>query len=123
MAGVARAEAKLAIDSNQGGVNPFSVLCAESVTNWVGPFTIQIATGVSEQSVIVIGTQGLTTITDVMITSDTNISVTYGAAGSNVPVPLGANKCHLITGTSLTALSITNASGDTATVTYLVAGS
>jgi hypothetical protein len=122
MSGVARAEAKLTVDSNQGIAGPFSVLCAESVTNWVGPFTIQIATGASEQSVIVIGTQGLTTITDIMITSDTAISVTYGAAASNVPVPLGANKVHLVTGTSLTALSITNASGVTATVTYLVAG-
>lgn len=123
MAGVARAEAKLTVESNQGSAGPLSVLCAESVTNWVGPFSINISTGVSEQSVVVIGTQGLTTITDLIITSDTDISVTYGAAASNVPVALGANKVHLITGTSLTALSITNNSGITAKVTYMLAGS
>jgi hypothetical protein len=122
MAGVARAEAKLTINSNQGNTHPLSVLSAEAVTNWVGPFNIQIPTGTTEQSIVVLGTQGLTTITDLMITSDTDISVTYGTANVNVPVPLGANKVHLITGTSLTALSISNASGSTASVTYLVAG-
>lgn len=123
MAGVARAAAKLSISGPLGDVGLPQLQAAEAVTNWVGPLTVEIATGVSEQSIVVIGTQGLTTITDILITSDQAISVTYGVAGNNVPVPLAANKFHLITGTSLTALSITNASGNTASVTYHVAGS
>jgi len=122
MAGVARAMAKLTVSGELGDVGLPTMQSAESVTNWFGPTTVEIATGVSEQSIVVIGTQGLTTITDFQITSDQAISVTYGLAGNNVPVPLGANKFHLIAGTSLTALSITNVSGNTAKVTYFVAG-
>lgn len=122
MAGVARATGKLVVSSNLGDVDLPVLQAAEAVTAWVGPTTVQVATGVSEQSVVVIGTQGLTTITDILITADQAISVTYGVAANNVPVALGANKFHLITGTSLTALSISNSSGNTANVTYFVAG-
>lgn len=122
MAGIARVSAEMVIDGPLGAGKPLEVSAAEAVTNWVGPFSIEIATGVSEQSLIVIGTQGMTTITDFFITADQNISVTYGAAGSNVPVPLNAGGVHVLGKTSLTAISVSNASGSTAKVTYAAGG-
>ena len=123
MSGVSRVKAEMTISDRFGNVGPFAVEHAMSQTLGVGPFTVQVATGVSEQSIIALGTHGLTTITALMITADQDISVTYGVAANNVPIVLNKNAVHLISGTSLTALSISNSSGVTANCVYMIAGS
>lgn len=123
MAGISRVEASMLIADRLGTVGPMRVAHSISQTRWVGPITITVATGTTEQAIVTLGTQGLTTITALWITSDVNISVTYGAAASNVPVALNAGAVHCMSGTSLTALSFTNTSGSLATITYVIAGS
>lgn len=122
MAGLSHVEAVMSIIDRLGIVSRRAAH-AVSQTRWVGPITITVVTATNEQSVITLGTQGLTTITALWITSDIDISVTYGTAALNVPVPLNAGAVHCMSGTSLTALSITNNSGSLATVTYMIAGS
>ena len=123
MAGTSHVEASMSIIDRLGTVGPKRVAHAMNQTRWVGPITITVATGTTEQAILTLGTQGLTTITALWITSDVNISVTYGVAASNVPVPLNAGAVHCMSGTSLTALSFTNTSGSLATITYMIAGS
>lgn len=105
------------------GLTPIFREHAVGVTEWVGPYTVQVADGVSEQSIVAMLTQGLTTVTALVIGSDRAISVTYGNAGNNEGTPLAANGFHAMIGTSLGALSITNNSGATANVSILVGGS
>lgn len=121
MPGISKMIAKMLI-ADQFGNEALEVEHALSQTIWF-PFNAQVADSVTEQAIIVLGTQGLTTITALILTSDQDISVTYGAAGSNVPIPLSANGLHAMSNTSLTALSISNASGSTANVRGMVAGS
>lgn len=103
-------------------VFPFPLDYAAAVTEWFPPYTVVIPTGTAEESIVSLLTQGLTTITTVVITSDQAISVTCGAAGSNVPIPVAAHGFLALAGTSLTALAITNASGVDANVTIGVGG-
>lgn len=113
----------MSVTDRNGTIGPLAVLHQLSQTEWVGPFATQVADGAAEQAIIALGTQGLTTVTAVLITSDRNISITYGAAASNVPVNLDANGFHAMSGTSLTAIAISNSSGAAALVTYMLAGS
>ena len=123
MAGTSHIEASMSVTDRLGTIGPIRVAHAMSQTRWVGPITVTVVTGTTEQAIITLGTQGLTTITALWVTSDVNISVTYGAAASNVPVSLNAGAVHCMSGTSLTALSFTNNSGSLATITYIAAGS
>ena len=122
MAAVVRTRVQVAV-ATPDGVLQFSYDDAIAVTEWVGPINTQVATGTTEQSVVALLTQGLTTITMLAIKADQDISVTYGSAGSNAPVTLSANKFHVMHGTSITDLAISNSSGATANVAYFVAGS
>lgn len=123
MPGISRCEAKMSLTDRHGTIGPLAVAQSLSQTEWVGPFTTQVADAVTEQSIIALGTQGLTTITALLITSDRNVSITYGAAGSNAPVNLDANGFHCMSGTSLTAVAVSNSSGAVALVNYFIAGS
>jgi hypothetical protein len=67
----------------------------------------------------VIGTQGITTAKALLIKSDQVITVSYNGGTA---IQIAANGFHLLGGTSLTAVSITTASGVTATVTYAIGG-
>ena len=122
MPGVSRLEATMSIADRHGIIGPLSVLHQLSQTEWIGPNTIRITTPVTEQSLVALLTQGLTTLTALLITPNQNISVTYGAAASNVPVDLNANGFHAMSGTSLTALAVTTTVNPT-DITYWVAGS
>lgn len=122
MPGVSKVEASMLIKSRYGTIGLPPIVSELNVDEWAGPFTVEVPDSTTEQAVAVIDTQGLTTITALLITSNVNVSVTYGAAADNVPVALNAGGVHLISGTSLTALALSNASGSTATVTYLVVG-
>src|SRR5262245_54744544 len=121
MPGLARFQAQMACQTPTETENPFQVFASLAYTKRFRG-TIPVANGVSEQSIIVIGTQGLTTITGIQITADKDISVTLGVAVSNVPIPLAAGYALQVAGTSLTGASISNASGSIAEVTYDVVG-
>lgn len=123
MPGVSSVEARMSLRDRYGKIGPLSVIHSITQTEWVGPFTARVVTGTVEESILAIGTQGLTTITALIITSDQNISITYGTAASNAPVDLNANGVHCMSGTSITALAISNSSGNTALITYFIAGS
>lgn len=120
MAGIMRAEAKLSLTGPLGLTGPLDILFAKSITKWSGPFTVPVLTGVTAQAVVAIGTQGLTTVQVILITSDQDLTITYN--GGSQPLPLNANGVHLLAGTSLTAIAITNASGLTALLSYWLGG-
>ena len=122
MPAISRLKAEMSLVDRHGTIGPLSVLHQLSQTEWFGPHTVQVADGVSEQSLTALGTGGITTVTALFITSDRNIAITYGAAASNVPVDLNANGFHAKSGTSLTAIAVSNSSGATALVTYMLAG-
>lgn len=119
MAGVVRAEGKLSIAGPDGVAGPPDLVFSLAVTKWFGPSTVTIATGVTAQALIVIGTQGLTTIQALLIKSDQLITVSYN---SGTAFQVSAGGFHLLAGTSLTGVTITNASGSTANVTYIAGG-
>ncbi len=124
MAAISRLKVEMLLDTDRHGkIGPLALLHSLPATEWVGPLNTQVATGVTEQALVVFGTQGITTVTAYLITTDQNISITYGAAASNVAIPLNANGFHAKSGTSLTEITITNASGSTANLVYLIAGS
>jgi len=118
-----RVEGKMRVDGPLGSTSPLALLVSRTVTAWLGPFTIPIVAGLNEQAIVVLGTQGLTTVTALLITADADISVTYGVAANNVPIPLNANGFHLLADTSLTAITITTAASVTANLTYFLGGS
>ena len=121
--GVSAVKAEISVRDRFGATKPLRVVHSIAQTEWVGPFTTQVATGTTEQALIAVGTQGLTTITALLITSNQNVSVTYGTAASNAPVTLDMNGVHCMSGTSLTEITISNNSGNTALITYFIAGS
>jgi len=94
-----------------------------AVTEYFGPHSVQVATSTSEESLTALGTGGLTTVTFLQVSSNQDISITLGTANVNVPVSLVAGGILVLAGTSLTAISISNSSGSTANVRYLVGGS
>lgn len=121
--GISHVETSLFLRDRFGMTGPLRVQHSIAQTEWVGPFNTQVVTATTEQSLLALGTQGLTTVTALLITSDQNISITYGTASVNVPVDLNANGVHCMSGTSLTAIAVTNNSGNTALITYFIAGS
>jgi hypothetical protein len=82
----------------------------------------EVADGVTEQVLIGIGANGVATIQAFGVTTDRNISVTVGVAANNVGGPLDANGAIVWGPTSLTEISITNASGSVANVYVAYAG-
>jgi hypothetical protein len=95
---------------------------AQSCDEVAGPLVIEVADATTDQSLIVLGAAGLTTIQALVVVSDAAISLKLGTAGSNVAFALAANAPFLLMGTSLTAVAVSNASGGVALVTYLVGG-
>lgn len=122
MAGVVKTEASMLIQSRYGTIGLPPITFQANCDEWSGPFTVEVPDSTTEQAVAVIDTQGLTTITALLITSNVNVSVTYGTAANNEPVALNAGGVHLMSGTSITALAFSNASGSTAAITYHLAG-
>ncbi len=120
MAGIARLEVKMSSTISSGITGPLNILKALAVTIDTGPLLVQVLTGVSGQAVRIIGTQGITTVTGILITSDQNISVSYNGGTA---IPLTANGFHMFANTSVTAMAITNASGNTANCTMWLVGS
>lgn len=102
------------------GVHPFSVEHTQSARVWVGPFGVTIPDGTAQQSLIVIGIQGLAVVRSMLITSEQNITVYYN---NNVNGhELEAYGFHAFSGTSLQAVSVTNVSGVPAEIVYALSG-
>jgi len=88
-----------------------------------GAYTYELPTGTTDQSLILIGAAGgVETIQDFFVMADQNISLKIGTAGANVAFTVAANRPVLVTGTSITALSASNASGNLARVKVVLVG-
>jgi hypothetical protein len=120
-AGMMRAHVRMSAQSPYG-VYTLPVDYAASMDELIPPVTIEVADGTTDQALIILGAAGLTTIQGLMIVSTVAITVKLGAAGANVALALAANAPLVLMGTSLTAVSISNASGEVALVTYSVGG-
>lgn len=81
----------------------------------------KIATGTSDQSIPFNLTTGVTPIDLMMITSDYAIS--WRQAITDTAITLDAGAVHVLWGTNMTEVLVTNSSGSTATVQVFVAGS
>jgi len=95
---------------------------AQTVDEVFGPHTYEVPNGTTDQSIPGIATAGLTTVQALVIVADQTIAVKLGAAGSNVAVSMSAQAPLCLLGTSLTAVSLSNSSGNTANVTLMVGG-
>ncbi len=95
---------------------------SEAVDEVYPPFTIEVADGASDTSLLSAGAAGLTTIQSLFILSTEAITLKLGVAGSNVAFALAAKAPLRLCGTSLTAASVSNASGSTALVTVMMGG-
>lgn len=78
---------------------------------------LQLADATTDSSV---NFGGVTTSDIILISSDQAIS--WRAAATDTAIGLDANRVHVLVGTNLTAVLLTNASGSTANVKVLVAG-
>jgi len=79
--------------------------------------TYEVADETTDESVDL---GGITTVDVFAITSD--YQITYKLNGSATAITLDAKKSHVLFGTSITAITISNASGSTASVQILIAG-
>lgn len=123
MSGVARTRVTTDIRGPGQDVLSMPLEYQASITEWFGPHSVQVADGVSEQSIVPLGTGGMTTITFFQCTTDVAISLTLGTANANAPVALAAGGILTLAGTSLTAIAVSNGAGSTANVRYLAGGS
>jgi hypothetical protein len=119
MAAVAKLEAQLTI-LGEGGTGPFELLHSLSAEAWAGPLNTVIPTGTSAQSIILLGIQGLSSITSFLITTDQQITVFYNGAVTGMTINPGG--FHAFSDTNITAVSLTNVSGVAANVRYAAAG-
>jgi len=101
---------------------PLIVEYAESVDEVYAPFSIEVPDGASDTSLLTAGAAAITTIQTLFLVSSVDITVKLGAAGSNVAFALAAKAPLRLPGTSLTAASVSNASGSTALLTCVIGG-
>jgi len=86
----------------------------------VGWQEYEVATATSDQDIAFNLTNGITTIDLMLIKSDQTIS--YEINGADTTITLDAGCVHVLWGTNITALTVTNASGSTANLKILIAG-
>lgn len=80
-------------------------------------YEVDIPTGTTEQALpIITANGGIETVNALVIASNKDISVTLGAAASNAPIPIHAGGFLALGPTTLTAIALSNSSGDTAHV-------
>jgi hypothetical protein len=84
--------------------------------------TMELADGVTDQALIVLGTGGVITIQGLALSSTEAISVKLGSTGGNLAFTLAAGAPLVLMGISLTLVSLSNASGAMAVVTYTCGG-
>ncbi len=98
---------------------PLTVLREASSAIATGIMEIQVAAGASGQELRMFGTQGFDSVQNIAITSDIGITVSYNGAA---PIPLTAGGFHAICGTTLTTVTLTNTTTETAHLTLWLAG-
>jgi hypothetical protein len=80
----------------------------------------ELATGTTDQAIPFTLSTGVTTVDIVLIESSQAISWRLNAA--DTAITIDANRVHLLFGTNITALLMSNASGSTAYVKIYIAG-
>ena len=120
-AGTVSGDLALSVTTSYGSY-PFPITYAQSVDEVYPPFTFEVADGATDTSLLTAAAAALTTVQVLQIVSTVAVTLKLGAAGSNVAFALAAKAPLTLMGTSLTALSISNASGSTAMVTLMIAG-
>jgi hypothetical protein len=103
-----------------GSGSPFDY--AQAMDELFPQVTIELADGVTDQALIVLGTGGVTTIQGLALSSTEAISVKLGSTGGNLAFTLTAGAPLVLMGISLTLVSLSNASGAVALVTYTCGG-
>jgi hypothetical protein len=82
--------------------------------------TMTFATGLTDQTIV---PSGMTTVTGLELYADQDISVKLGAVGTNVAFSLAAFCPLALLGVSLSAVTVSNASGSTVNVNRRIVGS
>ena len=85
-----------------------------------GMTSYEVATGVTDQAMPISTTTGVTTTQALYFRSDQNVTLRQAAADTGLTIR--ANLPMLLTGTAITALLVSNASGSTANIRYRVWG-
>lgn len=119
MAGVARLQAKLSIQLQGQLLTPEAPVDVALAIDEGSTGVKQVATGQTDQALTA---PGIVTFSGVYLLADQDISIKLGATGSNVAFTLSAGYPLTLLGTSLTTISLSNASGSTANVTYALVG-
>ena len=104
---------KIEVESIGGGVSDGHVISA-AFDEGGGMMSYELADGTTDQAIPISTTTGVTTIQAFYIRSDQTISLRQIAADTAWSVT--AYRPLLVTGTSMTALLATNASGSTANI-------
>lgn len=114
---VVRLKVEIEAIGTMGNIFPkqFSLACTECLSS-----TYQLATATTDQSVPQNFTTGITTATVVGIYSDKTIS--WKQVPADTAGVITAGGMVLLFNTSITALVLSNASGSTANVTFILAG-
>lgn len=119
MPAITRATAGISTTEFEIANEPLSILRESNGVVAMGPMQVQVASGVTAQALRIVGTQGITSIQTIMITSDKSITVSYNGTA---PVLLTAGGFQVLSGTSLTTVTVTNATLDTANLTLWLSG-
>lgn len=110
---------KLEVEEAGGGIADSQLISA--AFDEAGGMTLyEVATAVTDQAIPISTTTGVTTIQGFYIKSDQTISLRQVAADTAWSVT--ANRPLLVTGTSMTALLVSNDSGSTANIRLRVWG-
>ena len=121
MAGSAQVKIEMNIRGPKGLDSFFNIFFVQTVTRWTGKRIMTLATGITDQILVDIGTGGLATVAQLALVSDQNISIKFGTAASNQAITVLANAPILLAGIAQTLVYLSNASGSTANITYMLA--
>ncbi len=119
MSALTRMAAKISTTEMLEANDPLDVLREASTTVALGPMSVEVQPGVSNQELRMFGTQGLFTCKSLIITSDASVTISYEGTA---PIPLAADGFHAMSGTTLSTITVTNATADIAHLTLWLAG-
>ncbi len=119
MAAVTRAHVKISTEELLDAYDPLEIVREFDSVVAIGPMQIQVLPGVTGQELRIVGAQGIGNIYTTFIKTDTDITILYS---NTAPVALLSGGFHLLSGTNTPTISITNTTGDIATLTVWLAG-
>ena len=110
------------IASTRGTRTPIDLDLTRAATE-LAVYEISLPDNTSDEALSIISaTGGIVTVSDLIVMSDQDISVRLGTSGSNQNFAVGADGLLVLMDTSLTRVSLSNASGSTATVLVAAMG-